>query len=214
MFPGFPRPLSTEGDSSIDTNVFEAVSFLCPQIGKSVGLLFFFFLSLSFSLFSLVTWKSRFIGSKKNIPIHPYSHPQAIKALSSGLWVRWQQANCTTPGKSKCGCHMALKCKTNVRSIIIQGGSLMKGWRLTLLSLSKVSWNLSAYQWSAFQVPASPQSAGSSLLMRPSWAPAALTTGQRATCWVINTSQSSEPRAAGQRHPVFLCHPDQNTVFG
>ena len=39
----------------------------------------------------------------------------------------------------------------------MQGGGLMKGWSLTLLSLSKVSWNLRAYKWSTFQAPASPQ---------------------------------------------------------
>ena len=58
----------------------------------------------------------------------------------------------------------------------------VKGWRLTLLSLSTVSWNLNAYKWSTFQGPASPRGAGSSLLTRPTWAPAALTTGQSAMC--------------------------------
>lgn len=50
----------------------------------------------------------------------------------------------------------------------------MKAWRLTLLSLSKVSWNLSGCKWSTFQAPASPQSCGSSLITRPTWAHAAL----------------------------------------
>lgn len=107
--------------------------------------------------------------------IRSYPHPLTNKkALSSGLWAGRQQANYTTSANRKCGCHTAPKCENNLRSIIIQGGSLMKAWRLTLLSLSKVSWNLSGFKWSIFQVPASSQSCGSSLITRPTWAPAAL----------------------------------------
>lgn len=83
-------------------------------------------------------------------------------------------ANYATSETRKCGCHTALKCKNNLRSIIIRGGGVMKGRTLTLLSLSRVSWNLSGFKWSTFPVPASPQRAGSSLITRPTWAPVAL----------------------------------------
>lgn len=77
------------------------------------------------------------------------------------------------------------------------------GWRLTLLNLSAVPWNPSVYWHSPhckslahLKVLAATPYQGPPGYSWP-WP-----TGQRATCWVIN-SFKAEPRATGLGHPVF-----------